>query len=77
MTIESVTLLEFTPNVDGDIVGGKPQRCTRGHEWDFGFRFAGVALDSANLFGTIGREEFCFFCLRDLLREKCGRVKDV
>lgn len=54
---------------------GVPQKCSKGHRWNFGFSFIGIRLDLSSLGLTEGPEDYCFLCLRDLLREHCGRVK--
>jgi len=69
-------LFEIKPSLDGAVGSGVPQRCARGHEWDFGFKFIGISIDMSTLGITNGEENFCVFCLRDALRNTCGRVKD-
>ena len=69
---------DISPKVDdpsGIPHEGVPQRCTRGHTWDIGMSVIGVRLDLSAFGLTEGAEEFCVFCLRDALREHCGRVK--
>lgn len=51
-----------------------PQACTKGHLWNVGFRLVGVQLDLSDLGMTAGMEEYCFLCLRDLLRNHCGTL---
>lgn len=71
------TLFHIAPQLvikDGS-TPGTPQRCSRGHTWNFGFELIGVSLDLTSFGLTDGPEEYCFICLRDMLREKCGRVQ--
>lgn len=70
------TFVDSRPAFEGAVTGGRPQHCTRGHTWDFGFKLVGIAIEDPLVLSTIGREEFCAFCLRDLLRANCGRVKE-
>lgn len=74
----SFTLFQIGPKFEfGDaVLADVPQHCTRGHSWNFGFSLIGVKLDLSSLGLTDGEEQFCFQCLRDRLREHCGRVKD-
>lgn len=76
----SYTLLLIHPYLQHDQLtkrDGVPQKCSRGHQWDFGFKVTGISLDMTSWGITEGEEKFCIFCLRDLLREKCGRVSEV
>ena len=78
MTVTEVVVFSATADIDDEhITGDRRQKCTRGHEWNFGFNFVGIRLDMPQLGNTNGAEDYCFFCLRDMLRQHCGRVKDV
>lgn len=73
----SFTLFQIAPRIKAshaESPQGVPQACTKGHLWNVGFRLVGVRLDLSDLGLTAGMEEYCFLCLRDLLRNHCGTL---
>lgn len=66
--------INAVPNVTGN-PASVSQVCSKGHRWDLRMNLVGIRLNLTSLGITEGVEDYCLFCLRDLLRQHVGRVK--